>query len=351
MNAMPAHQVRPLRIGLIGAGWVTQHHLAGWQQHASRARVVSIADPNTTQAQARASAFGIDQVFASAEQMLAQSDLDAVDVAAPRETHAALVRLAAQHGLPVLCQKPLAPTYEEACALVAETQDHTRLMVHENWRFRPYYRQISRWLHEQRIGPVVQVHMSLLTSGLIADAQGRYATLDRQPFMATLQRALVMEVLIHHIDTLRFLLGDLRLVHARLGQGCTAMAGEDRASIIFESASGATVCLLSNLRVWGEPQAKPDELLLIGERGCIRLSGDTLRCEGDRPEQLSYDLPACYTESYAATIGHFIDALGDGRPFETSPQDNLQTLRLVEDIYSFGSRSRLDLAGQSEGGR
>lgn len=351
MNAIPTHQVRPLRIGLIGAGWVTQHHLAGWQQHASRARVVSIADPNTTQAQARASAFGIDQVFASAEQMLAQSDLHAVDVAAPRETHAALVRLAAQHGLPVLCQKPLAPTYEEACALVAETQDHTRLMVHENWRFRPYYRQISRWLHEQRIGPVVQVHMSLLTAGLIADAQGRYATLDRQPFMATLQRALVMEVLIHHIDTLRFLLGDLRLVHARLGQGCTAMAGEDRASIIFESASGATVCLLSNLRVWGEPEAKPDELLLIGERGCIRLSGDTLRCEGDRPEQLSYDLPACYTESYAATIGHFIDALGDGRPFETSPQDNLQTLRLVEDIYSFGSRSRRDLAGRSEGGR
>jgi predicted dehydrogenase len=332
------HQVQPLRIGLIGAGWVTQHHLAGWQQHASRARVVSIADPHAAQAQARASAFGIDQVFADAEQMLDRGDLDAVDVAAPRETHADLVRLAARHGLPVLCQKPLAPTYEEACALVAETQDGTRLMVHENWRFRPYYRQISRWLREQRIGQVVQAQLSLLTSGLIPDGQGRYAALDRQPFVATLQRALVMEILIHHIDTLRFLLGDLRLVHARLGKGCSAMAGEDRASLVFESSSGAAVSLLANLRVWGEPVAKPDELLLIGERGCIRLSGDSLCCQGDRPEQLIYDLPACYTESYAATIGHFIDALADGRPFETSPQDNLQTLRLVEEIYSFGSR-------------
>lgn len=340
MGATQTHQtqqVQPLRIGLIGAGWVTQHHLAGWQQHASRARVVSIADPHAAQAQARASAFGIDQVFANAEQMLARGDLDAVDVAAPRETHADLVRLAARHGLPVLCQKPLAPTYEEACALVAETQDGTRLMVHENWRFRPYYRQISRWLREQRIGQVVQAQMSLLTSGLIPDGQGRYAALDRQPFVATLQRALVMEILIHHIDTLRFLLGDLRLVHARLGKGCSAMAGEDRASLVFESSSGAAVSLLANLRVWGEPVAKPDELLLVGERGCIRLSGDSLRCQGDRPEQLNYDLPACYTESYAATIGHFIDALGDGRPFETSPQDNLQTLRLVEEIYSFGS--------------
>ncbi|WP_332750139.1 Gfo/Idh/MocA family protein [Hydrogenophaga sp.] len=329
------HQAQPLRIGLIGAGWVTQHHLAGWRQHASRARVVSITDPHTAQAQARASAFGIDQVFANAEHMLDRGDLDAVDVAAPRETHAELVRLAARHGLPVLCQKPLAPTYEEACTLVAETQDCTRLMVHENWRFRPYYRQISRWLHEQRIGQVVQAQMSLLTSGLIADGQGRYAALDRQPFVATLQRALVMEILIHHIDTLRFLLGDLRLVHARLGKGCSAMAGEDRASLVFESTSGAAVSLLANLRVWGEPEAKPDELLLVGERGCIRLSGDSLRCQGDQPEQLNYDLPACYTESYAATIGHFIDALGDGGPFETSPQDNLQTLRLVEEIYNF----------------
>ena len=87
------HQAQPLRIGLIGAGWVTQHHLAGWRQHASRARVVSITDPHTALAQARASAFGIDQVFANAEQMLDRGDLDAVDVAAPRETLARPPRL------------------------------------------------------------------------------------------------------------------------------------------------------------------------------------------------------------------------------------------------------------------
>ncbi len=338
MDAIPEHQVRSMRIGLIGAGWVTQHHLTAWRTHVARARVVAITDPNTSQAQLRAGAFGIDQIFSNAQQMLERGELDAVDVAAPRETHAQMVRLAAQHGLPVLCQKPLAPTYEEACALVAEIQGRTRLMVHENWRFRPYYRQASRWLQEQRIGQVVQAQMSFLTSGLIADEQGRYATIDRQPFMATLSRALVMEILIHHIDTLRFLLGNLQLVHARLGKGCDAMAGEDRASLVFENASGATVILLSNLRVWGEPAAKPDELLLVGERGCIRLSGNSLSCQGDRPEQIQYDLAACYTDSYAAAIGHFLDRLSDGQQFETDPRDNLQTLRLVEEIYSVGLR-------------
>ena len=45
-------------------------------------------------------------------------------------------------------------------------------------------------------------------------------------------------------------------------------------------------------------------------------------------------MPQCYADSYAATILHFIDALMAGTPFETSPQDNLRTLRLVEDIYA-----------------
>ena len=62
-------------------------------------------------------------------------ELDAVDVAAPREFHAEMVRMAARRGLAVLCQKPLAPTLAEAEALVAEVGGRCRLMVHENWRF------------------------------------------------------------------------------------------------------------------------------------------------------------------------------------------------------------------------
>lgn len=336
---------RPLRVGLIGAGWVTQHHLAAWHRHAARAKVVAIADPNTAVAHERATAFGVDQVFSNAVQMLESCELDAVDVAVPREAHAEMVRLAAARGLPVLCQKPLAPTYAEACALVEEIQGRTRLMVHENWRFRPYYRQMASWLQARRIGTVVQAQLSLFTSGLVADEHSRFPAIDRQPFLATLSRALVMEILIHHIDTLRYLLGDLRLIHARLGKGSTAMSGEDRASIIFENEAGATVVLMSNLRVWGEPANKPDELLLVGDRGNIRLSGNSLVCQGYEPAQLSYDLPACYADSYAATIGHFVDRLADGEEFETCPQDNLQTLRLVEEIY--GAETSREASGDT----
>ena len=58
--------------------------------------------------------FEIPKSYASAEAMLASTELDAVDIAAPRQMHAPLVRLAAKRGLPVLCQKPLAPDLHEA---------------------------------------------------------------------------------------------------------------------------------------------------------------------------------------------------------------------------------------------
>ena len=180
--------------------------------------------------------------------------------------------------------------------------------------------------------------MTLLTSGLIPDAEGALPALQRQPFLATLDRALVMEIAIHHIDTLRFLLGDLTLLHARLGKSSQAIAGEDRAFASFETADAAPVSLIGNLHAHGEPPALVDRLLLIGERGTIRLHGGELVCEGEQPAQQSYDLQDTYLEAYTATIGHFVDALHSGAAFETSPEDNLKTLRLVEDIYARGLR-------------
>ncbi|MGB6104284.1 MAG: Gfo/Idh/MocA family oxidoreductase [Pusillimonas sp.] len=322
-----------LRVGIIGAGWVTQHHLKGWAGLKDRAEVVAIADPDQDRARKRAEEFGIGMVFASAEQMLAQTALDAVDIAAPREYHADLVRLAAQHDLAVLCQKPLAPTYAEAAVLVEEVSNECRLMVHENWRFRSYYRTIARWLAEGRIGEIVQAEMCLFTSGLLKDGQGLLPAIQRQPFIALLDRALVMEILIHHIDTLRFLLGDLSLAYASIGRSSQAMRGEDRASIVFETGTGASVSLSANLAVHGRAPAQADRLTLIGSRGTIELEGDTLQCFGDSPCTMKFDLDATYLQSYASAIEHFVECVQKSLPFETAAFDNLKTLGLVERIY------------------
>jgi predicted dehydrogenase len=324
---------RPLRVGLAGAGWVARYHLESWARLAGRARVQAVADPDVAAARSRAAAFGIPAVYDSVEAMLARERLDALDVAAPREAHAPICRRAARDGLAILCQKPLAPTLAEAEALVRDLAA-TRLMVHENWRFRPHYRRIGGWLRDSRVGDVRTVTMSLRTSGLLPDAQGALPALVRQPMIATLDRFLLMEVLIHLVDTLRFLLGPLSLAAARLGTSCPAVRGEDRAALFFTTADGAAVSLVGDFMAHGYPAEQSDQLEILGTRGAITLERDRVRLCGASSEDLALDLAANYRASYAAAIAHFVDRLSDGGDFETGPEDNLETLRLVEAAYA-----------------
>jgi D-apiose dehydrogenase len=94
---------------------------------------------------------------------------------------------------------------------------------------------------------------------------------------------------------------------------------------------------LSNLLVHGEAPVQVDHLTLIGTRGTLKLQGDTVRCFGPQPCELTYDMPACYLQSYASAIAHFVECLRSGAPFETAPSDNLRTLELVEAAYNSGN--------------
>lgn len=141
------------------------------------------------------------------------------------------------------------------------------------------------------------------------------------------------------LDTMRILLGELRVTACRLGRSCPDMAGEDNALISLESGDGAAAVLLGNMAAPGFSPTQADDMLLLGSAGTVRLHGSTLACHGHDPEEREYDLAACYQDSYNACIAHFVDALATGVPFETSPADNLRTLRLVEDCYALADQA------------
>ncbi|HEY3178948.1 MAG TPA: Gfo/Idh/MocA family oxidoreductase [Casimicrobiaceae bacterium] len=323
---------------MIGAGWVTQHHLISWNGERPRAKVVAIADPIVSRAQERAREFDIAQTFSDTATLLANADVDALDVATPRGAHAEPVLLAAERGIPVLCQKPIAPTLAQAETLVAQVGQRTRLMIHENWRFRRYYREARRWLDDGVAGDIKQARMTLLSSGLVPDVNGKCPALERQPFLRTLDRMLVMEVLIHHLDTLRFLLGPLCVSAAHIGQMSPELIGEDNAMVLLRTSEGAPVLLHGNMAAHGHPPVFVDRMELLGDRGTINLSDGRLTAIGRIPRDVQFDLAACYQASYDAAIGHFVDALLSGAPFETGADDNLETIRLVERIYALNGR-------------
>lgn len=322
-----------MRIGVVGAGWVTQYHLPAWAKVAG-AEVVAICDPDPAAARARAEAFGIGRVHADLADMLAKGGLDAVDICSPRQCHADHVRQVVAAGLPVLCQKPLGVDLREAEALVADVGSRVPLMVHENWRFRPYYRVLKDWIDEGVLGEITAIRLDFHSSGMLPDATGARPALVRQPFFTGLERLLVAEVLIHHLDTLRFLFGEFDLIGARLRRSNDAIRGEDSAMLrLTRTSDGVPLDVSGNLAVHGAPPAPVDRLTVWGAKGVVTLDGSVLRLIGPEPREQSFDPQASYQAAYDGAIAHFVAGLRGQGAFETAPADNLNTLRLVEAAY------------------
>jgi predicted dehydrogenase len=326
-----------LTIGMIGAGWVSENHLKAYRMLGELARVTAIADPSAEARERRAVAFGIERTYADAAEMLAAGGLDAVDIVSPRACHAQHVLLAADRGLPVMCQKPLAPTFAEAQALVERLAGRVPLMVHENWRWRPHYRTIREWIDAGLIGRPMQTQMTIFTSGLLPGADGLLPALVRQPMLRELDRFMVMEIMIHHLDCLRFLLGDLELAASRFSRICREIRGEDNATLCLRTASGGSVVLAGSFSAHGYPPQLFDRLEIVGDRGTIRLHDNRLELFGPKARSLPVDLAANYDESYCKAIGHFLDGLDGDGSFETGPVDNLKTLAIVEQVYEAGA--------------
>jgi predicted dehydrogenase len=329
-----AVELKRKRVGVIGAGWVSEYHLPAWMKQSARAEIVAIADPSAEAGAAKSSAFGIPRSYESAGAMFMAEALDAVDICAPREVHVELVRIAAAKGLDILCQKPLAPNYDQAVTLVAGLPSSIRLMVHENWRFRAYYRRLKAWLDEGLAGSIRQVQFEFFSSGMIADADGNRPALIRQPFFRRQQRLLVMEVMIHHLDTLRYLFGEMEVVAARLERSNDDIIAEDVAAVVLRRLDdGVIVTVNANLAVHGAPPAPHDHLRISGTQATLELDGNRLSAKGYVQRVEEFDADAVYQGAYDATIAHFLDGLEGRTAMETAPDDNLKTLALVEDIY------------------
>lgn len=115
-----------------------------------------------------------------------------------------IVRLGSAYGVPMVCQKPLAPDLATAQELVAhaESADVT-LVVHENFRFQPWHQEAARLVRQGLLGDLRSISFRLRPG----DGQGSSAYKNRQPYFQKMERFLVHETAIHFIDTFRFIMG------------------------------------------------------------------------------------------------------------------------------------------------
>lgn len=321
----------PIRAALVGAGMISLYHLRAWAK--AGVEVVAICDLDRSRAEARAKEFGIGRVYDDPARLFADGGFDAVDIAASVGAHAPVTRLAADHGVHVLLQKPMCETVAEAEALVDDVGERVRFMVHENYRFRPHYMTVRKWLDEGRIGTPRHAAIACRGSGLCPREGTVPFLIERQPYLTAFRRNLVFETMIHHLDVLRCLTGPLTVVAARLNRLADGLPGEDTASILMEGPDGLIATADGCICAPGYPPLHGDRLEIVGTKGTVVMDYNRVFMVGAEDEAEEVDLVGRYQECFDTAIEAFVSGLRDGTPFETDRLDNLETLRLMESVY------------------
>lgn len=334
-----------MRVAAFGTGFFSTYHYDSWARIPGVELVGICVRSNRARAEEFGARYGHPAVFTDPAEMLDTVRPDLVDVITTPESHAELVAEAAARKIPVICQKPLAPSHEEACRLVATAERAGSLLVaHENWRFRPWHREIGRLIGAGAIGTPYGVTFQMRPG----DGQGPRAYLDRQPYFQAMPRFLIHETGIHMIDVFRFLMGEVTGVFARLRRLNPAIAGEDAGLVTFAFESGAAGLLDGN-RLADFPADNPrltmGALLVEGSEGSLRLDGAARiwrRRRGGTEAEHDYAWPdrGYAGDSVHALQLHVVSHLREGTPVENTGRDYLRSVAVEEAIYRSHAEQR-----------
>lgn len=325
-----------LRFALFGTGFWSRYQLAAWRE-VPGARCIALYNRTVSKAESLAREFGIPAVYGNAEELIRREKPDFIDVVTDVGTHSQFVRLAAAHGKPVICQKPMAPSLREAEGMVEACRAAgVPFYVHENWRWQTPIRMAKKVLDQGAIGRVFRARVTYCNS---------FPVFDNQPFLKDLDQFILMDIGTHILDSARMLFGEAKSLFCRSTRVHPDIRGEDVATVMLAMESGATVTCEMSYASRVEHDRFPETYLMVeGHRGSLELAPDyRLRVTTEEgtlarrypPPRYAWADPR-YELSQSSGVAcnqNLLAALQGGPSPETTGEDNLRTLRLVFAAY------------------
>lgn len=323
-----------MTVACVGAGYFSQFHYDAWSR-IPEVEIVGAMDRSIDFATLTGYA-----AFADLQEMLAKTQAQLVDIITPPDTHLEFIKIAlAQEVEAIICQKPF-------CTSLTQAKEATRLckeagiplVIHENFRFQPWYRCIRQAIDNDLIGIVHQITFRLRTG----DGQGDDAYLDRQPYFQTMPRLLIHETGVHWIDTFRYLLGKPRSVYAELRTMNPAIAGEDAAYVLFEFDNNKRALFDGNRlldHAASNHRLTLGECLVEGTTGTLTVNGDGSVCHrafgaiNAQTLMPAQAWPGFGGDCVHALQLHVVRALTSGHSLENIAEDYIEVLEVEAAIY------------------
>lgn len=326
-------------IGIVGTGEIVQScHLPAYRM--AGFRIVGVYDADADKARKVASAFGIDRVYPTLAALLADPEVEIVDMAVPARFQPELVAQAAFCGKHVLCQKPLAESYAEARRIVD---------VCEAAGVKGAVNQQMRW------APGIRASHSLIRSGFLgtplqASIQVNVFTdWASWPWITAVDKLEMMYHSIHYMDAIRFLFGTPEYVYADgakyPGQ---ASKGETRTMIHLKFPGETRGLIHDNHNNWAPQDDWYATFRFEGTDGVIKGTNgalydyptgraDTIQYMSRTDSSRRWFSPPLegrwFPHAFMGTMGELMRAIEEEREAENSVRDNLLTMKMLFAAY------------------
>lgn len=335
-----------MRFAIFGAGFWAQYQLAAWRELPD-VECVAIYNRTLAKAEALAKKFAVPRTYDDPEELLRREQPDFVDIITDVDSHSPLVHLVAKHKVPIICQKPMAPTLAEAEEMVAVCRKaNVALFIHENWRWQTPIRHVKKLLDENAIGTPFRARIDMISG---------FPVFVNQPFLKELPQFILTDLGTHILDVARCLFGEASSLYCHTQQVHPDIKGEDVATVLMKMGSErmTVLCEMAYAGTALEREIFPQTLMFIeGARGSIELAPDywvrlttpdgtlakrypPLRYRWANPayEVVQASIVACHHDLVLALSG-----VGSA---ETTGEDNLRTLRLVFGAYESAVKDKV----------
>ena len=165
-------EASPVRVGVVGAGKISEEHLK-FLQARTDVEIVGIADLSPALVKYAVNRFGAKRAFNDYRAMLEETSPHVVHVLTPPFTHGSIVRDCLEANAHVIVEKPIAPTRDEFHQMVQTARNQKRLLIEDhNYRFNRPILTIDTLIEEGKLGEIVDVEVFMCMN--IRSPQNRY---------------------------------------------------------------------------------------------------------------------------------------------------------------------------------
>jgi len=331
------------RIGAIGAGFIMRDvHLVAYRE--AGFNVIAVASRTVENARAAARQNGIERVHDNWRELLADPEIEIVDIAFPPDQQLEVVREAARYAgriKGILAQKPLAASLADAAEIVHLCEEAgITLAVNQNMRYDQSMRALKTLLNRGYLGEPVVAQITM------------HARPHWQSFLHGYERLAILNMSIHHLDVFRYLFGDPEriMVSVRPDPRNEFAHTDGMAFYILEFAGHLRAVAIDNCFSWADQGI---EWRVEGTDGIARGTigwpdypqGSPSTIDFTTKLQPGYWFQPRWSErwfpqAFAGTMGQLMRAVAEHSEPEISGRDNLKTMALVEAAYRSAAEGR-----------